>query len=388
MVDIKGIQSLEVIRWKTLDSVSFERFQRLIMDEGNRDIFDEDFAEKIGDRLRELERFGLRTSALLLAIILFMGAINTEMINEINILGVKISKHNSSLDVLVLMTSILFFLTSITNLIGSYYTNLLNSIIKSKFDKDVTEYYMSKFSWSFGNIFGKIRNQNQYIKPKFLVILIIATWATSITVAAVVIYVLQIFIFSSSILSIYTDTRDYDIIGIPIIVVALCALVFHIGSLVIQLPLPMVDRENVKILTDLEESDPEKAREIRASIAKRNLETEKRNIPRLQIIAFLTITLFLHISFLGDGFFTDLSAWIQITLSLLIFVAAISPLLNKYEDKMILRLGTIQNERLKVKRYVNGKRRMLIIRLLISIAYGVISFGYFRGNEIDKAIVF
>lgn len=382
MIDEKEINSLEAIRWKTISSISFDKFSSAINDKHMAEVFDDNFADKIGDRWRELERTNYRLMAALLPSILFIGAVDNGIIENISFLGINFSKQNASLGILVLLSAIIMIFSSAVSLTSDYYENLLESYVNARKTSELSDYYMLQFGWRLGGFLDGFSGKNHHISPNFFVLSVIVTWIASLVFSFVVMTLLQLFIFVNAILSVHNSSHVPDIIGLPIVVIAVCSVVFYVGCMLLRLPLPMTDRENTIKLRSIEDSDPEMAKEIWKNIASRSLEKERRNIITLQVTIFVLSIVALYVLILGTQFFSDYRSLGQIAISLMLFVLVIFPILNRYEAYVIVGRPMEPDRKMRVARYVKDKRRILVVRLAVSCIVAIISFLNFQGDAV------
>ena len=110
------IREYQVIKWKTLYSAALDHFSDITKQEGYSEDFGDDFIKSVGERSRELQRTYIRFSAVLFLLVLFMGSINSDDIEQIAIFDIRISKDNASFGILLLLSSLLMFFTSHLNL--------------------------------------------------------------------------------------------------------------------------------------------------------------------------------------------------------------------------------------------------------------------------------
>ena len=148
------IRNYKIIKWKTLRSASEEKFRELLAREEHNSTFGESYITSVAERWRELQRTHYRFSALLFFLILFMGAINSEDIQEISLFGMKISGDSPALGALLLLTSILMFFVTVVSSTSNSYEGVIKSYIDVKHSEEVSKLYLYRFGWSTAEFFG------------------------------------------------------------------------------------------------------------------------------------------------------------------------------------------------------------------------------------------
>lgn len=378
MTDPHEIQSFDVIKWRTLGSIASSTFKSLIHKELFPSNFDGDFARQIGDRWRELQRTNYKISFLLFSMILLLGAINSDWLHEVEFLGINLSKENSAVSVLILFSAILILATSILSLMSGHYEKLLKAYIEATQNQQFAEYYMLQYGWRLETLFSYQKNSDENINPSVVVVFFTFLWLIAGILALIILGLLQLFLFVGAIISIIDASGIPAFINNSIIAVAICTISFHLVSLLLQLPLPHLDSSNIKILNELEESDPEQAEEIRTRIATRSLQKERRNVALLQIVLFLVSLISPYLLLFGLDFFSHYLAFSEIILGLLVFSTFGSSLLDRYERYVILKERQISDDESRVTQYIKDKKKILLVRLTFSLIFGIVTFLYFR----------
>ena len=378
MTERDEISNLEVIRWKSFASISLDKFASLLRRQQDPNQLDENFAARIGDRLRELERSNIRIFFLLFSSILLIGAVNFGVIDSIAIFGIKLSKENATLGVLILFTSMLLFFYSAISLMSNYYQQLLKSYLNAKSSENLSEYFVLQFSWGLEPLFGGLIDKEQSLRVKSFVVIFLVLWIAAAIVAAIIIGTLQFYIFAGATWSILVFPKLPDYLNVPIVIVATCSMIFSAGCFLFRLPLPYSDSSNIKKIDEISKSDPALGEKIWQGIAEKSLERERRNVALLQLLTVLVFLTIPYVALLGQNFFSSYSVVFSVTLSLVIFQSTFPPILNRFERNRILSLKSFPDKSKRVLEYVKLKRRMLFLRLASSAIFGFLCFLYFQ----------
>ena len=272
------LHDYKLIKWKTLRSASSENFQQLLAREENRSTFDKSYITSVAERWRELQRTQYRFSALLFFLILFMGAINSEDIQELSLFGMKISADGPAIGALLLFTSILMFFVTVVSSASDSYEGVIRSYIEVNHSEDVSKLYLFRFGWSTANNFGNTHHYSYQILAKLAILFSFVFILGGAIVAATLLVVLQFYLYISAIISVQAESQLPEILSVPIVVVASCAAVFSICSYISRIPLPYWDYSNFKKLTELEKEDPARAKQIWTIIGESDLARERRNV--------------------------------------------------------------------------------------------------------------
>ncbi len=372
------IRSFRLVKWKTLRATSGDKFRNLLEREENRSTFDEDYIMAVADRWRELQRTRYRFSALLFFLILLMGAINTEEIQHISFLGMSISGDSPALEILLLLTSFLMFFVAIVSLTSDSYEDMIKSHIAVTKSEEISKYYLLRFGWSAALFLGETRGYSYPFPANLALLLTVILIAGCIIVAGSLAGILQYYLFISSIISAQASAQLPDLLNVPIVVVAICAVSFNVGAVVVAVPLPYWDYSNLDKLEELEKKEPQRAKTIRENIARDDLEKERRNIRALQLIVVMAFAILPKIALAGEEFFADYRMLAPLLITPLIVSVVVAPVLDEYQRRSLL--VRCADDNLPVTEYVRWKRGILWKRLGACCVVGIALFiGYEYG---------
>ena len=195
---------------------------------------------------------------------------------------------------------------------------------------------------------------------------------------AVVLLTLQFFLFVSAVLFVFENPTLPMVVNAPIIFLAGCAAILHVSSILLTLPLPYTDYSNLERLKQLEKDDPSKAERIRTRIAERSLRKERRNVLVLQVVSMLVAMIIFCLVKFGEEFFSDISSLFPLAIATFALIYVVSPLLDKFEHRSILRGTELDDQKSRVHQYVQNKKNIFKIRLLTSVTFGLLSFLLFE----------
>lgn len=148
------ISHYRVIKWKSLRAASEEKFQELLAPQKSESPFDDTYITSVAERWRELQRTHIRFAALLFFLVLFMGVVNSQDVQDISLFGIRISSDGPALGVLLLITSILMFFVTVVSLVSSSYGGIIKSYVEVRQSEDVSKLHLLQFGWSGSLIFG------------------------------------------------------------------------------------------------------------------------------------------------------------------------------------------------------------------------------------------
>ena len=234
-----------------------------------------------------------------------MGAINSEDIQEISLFGMKISGDSPALGALLLLTSILMFFVTVVSSTSDSYEGVIKSYIDVKHSEEVSKLYLYRFGWSTAEFFGGAHEYSYRLLAKLAILLSAIFILGGTVVAAVLLFVLQLYLFISSIISVQADTQLPDFLSVPIVVVAICASIFSMFSYIVKVPLPYWDYSILDKLTELESDDPEREKQVWTSIAQSDLARERRNVGILQLIVVMAAAILPQVALSGAKFFSE-----------------------------------------------------------------------------------
>ena len=368
------IKDYYVFRWRSCLSISVDYFTTLLRDPSLESSFSEDFAVRVGERSREMQRLDFRVSFLLIPFIFLLAAFNSEFVQKITIFGISLSKDNATLGVLLLISAILMIFSSVASIVSSYYNLVLKAYVAVHHDERVVNFYIQQFQFNIGSIFDGFRNENFEIKHNLFTLTIVVFWSVSIICAAILIKLLILFIFIGAIISTLNVPGIPNFINFPIIAVASCAIVFEATSMLLQCPLPFTDFSNKKKLEELEKTEPILADEIRNNIARRGLDQDRRNSIALQVIVLIGFILGPTWFVLGKDLFSRYEIVADILLALAIMLMVFSPLVDKAEKKILAKAFEMTDKELSLKRYISSKKLIAFVRLSLAAIIGFVVF--------------
>ena len=150
----EDIRNYKIMKWITLRSAAGEGFRDVMAREGSKSIFDDDYILSVAERWRELQRTHLRFSIMLFLLILFMGAVNSEEIQQISLFGMRITGDGPALAVLLLLTSILMFFVTVVSLISDSYGDVVKTYVEMNQSDEVSNLYLFQFGWTAASLFS------------------------------------------------------------------------------------------------------------------------------------------------------------------------------------------------------------------------------------------
>ncbi len=334
--------------------------------------FSEEFATRIGERSRELLRLEIRFTLLLLPFIFLLGVFNSEFIQEITIFGISLSKDGATLNVLLLISSILMLFSSAFSLMQSYYSSLLTAYIEANNDEVMVKYIMHQFEWNIGTFLDGLNKRDENISHSKISAMIVGFWLISLLCAIFLLQILVLLIFFGAILSASNVSGIPSFINISVVVFAACVLVFDVTCQLLKCPIPFTDRSNIEKINELEKTNPNLAGEIRQKIARKELHKDRRNSIILQVIVLFVFLITPTWFAIGKDMFSTYEIVPKILFSLVIVLMLISPIIDKFENLMLARVFKITDEELMLKRYIVTRKRIWRMRLIMAAAIGLV----------------
>ena len=377
----EDLHQLEVTKWRTLSSVFQENVESLLRAPALSDHFSKEYVQNVANRHRELQRTDYRLSVVLFLLIIFSGAVESGAVRDIAVFGVQLSAETSALAVLVLVSSLLMFLTSAVSLMADNYSAVIRSLTPPELTDDAGKYYRLQYLWDTGTIFDGFMSRDDDLLTTRIVFSLMLLFFSVLVVAAVILVTLEFYILARAIVSIYERPTLPPILNVPIVVFAACAALFGVGAHLMRLPLPYTDISNLRKLHDLQTSDPARADRIWRQIATHNLRKERRNTTLLQLVVMLVTMISLYL-LTGRDFLSDYSRLVPVVATTVCFVYFVSPLLDKYEGSVILAEAAIDDKKARVEQYVEDKKKILRRRLLVSVLFGGLAYFYFELDDL------
>lgn len=378
MTDHTDIKDYHVIKWRSCISIAVEYFSILLQDPSLKCFFNSVFAAGIGERLRELHRAEFRILFLLLPFILLLGAFESDFIERITVFGISLSKDNATIVVLLLISAILILFSSTVSTVSGYYSEILSAYINAHCDERTAKFYRHQFQWDIGSIFSGLGDKEFHVHHNLLTVAIVCVWGLALIFAAIIVKVLMLLIFAGAIVSTWNVSSMSEFVTIPIVLVAMCALVFDITSMLLRCPLPFTDYSNISKINDLEITDPVQAAQIRDNIARRGLQRDRRNILMLQFSVVIWLIISATFVDIGTELFTKYEIILQI-LAALVLVELLTPsVVNTIERRLLARVFKIADKELSFRRYVSIKKWMWRARVVLAAIIGVVVFFWFR----------
>lgn len=380
------IREFEIVKWKTLKSASKDHIDSLIRQDDVANELDKNYIQAVGERWRELQRTHIRMAAFLFVIILFMGAIDSGIVREISVLGIRISKDNATLPILLLLSSILMFFVVIVSLVSDSYEVVIRSYAEAKKAPLVANYYILQFGWSLNTFLDGSSNQNFQFSAKFAVVSAAIFLIGSLVMAVILIEIMQLFIFASSIASLYRNPGIPNIASLPIVVIAICAALFSVCTFILRLPFPYTDYPNIDKLKQLEIDDPEKAAQIRKRITRVREARERRSVLVLETIVIMISIVATNAIWSGSGFLSDYKILALMIYAPIVLYFINKPIIERYEAYTIAALVKYREVDDLVKQYIRSKKRILIMRLVFAAISGVLSHILFEWAIMDAML--
>ena len=377
-IDEGAIRDYTVVKWRTLSSVAQENFRIFFEHEENIEYFSDSYFQAVGERLRELKRLEFRFSIMFFALVVFMGVVESGAIPGISIFGVRVSNDNSALPILVLISSMLLIFSSVVLLIANRYESVIHSVPSKNLDDSIRNLYTMQFNWQLSSLFEGTTPPDRNQFASLLVVTLVMLVSSCIVLVGVVLLALQLFLFVSAVLFVFENPTLPMFVNTPIIFLAGCATILHVSSILLILPLPYTDYSNLERLKQLEKDDPNKAERVKTQIAERSLRKERRNVMVLQVVSMLVAMIISYLVKFGEEFFSDISMLVPLAIATCALIYFVSPLLDKFENRLILRGAELDDQKLRVYQYVQNKKKIFKIRLLISLAFGLLSFLWFE----------
>ena len=337
----------------------------------------------VGERWRELQRVHLRTAAILFLLILLMGAIDSHMIVEINVVGIRISKDNATLSVLLLLSSILMFFVCTVSLISDSYAAVIWTYSEAKKDPRIASYYAMQFGWSLKSTFDGLSNIRYLLSAKLTVLSAVLFLLSSLVVAVLIAELVQFILFVSTILTVYDSWKLSNNINLPIVVIAICAALFNACAFILSLPLPYYDFSNIEKLEQLEKSDPDEAARVRDRIIKVRESRERRNLLILETITIMIAIVITHVLWPGSGHLSGYMILIPMIYSPIVLYFINKPILERYEAHTIAALAKYREANELIQQYIKCKKRILFMRLVFAAISGVLAFSLFEWAIMD-----
>ena len=381
------ISHYRIIKWKSLRSASEDKLKDLLSPQEHESAFDDTYIVSVAERWRELQRTHYRFAALLFFLVLFMGVVNSEDIQEISLFGVKISSDGPALGVLLLIVSILMFFVTIVSLVSSSYGDIIKSYVEARKSEEVSKLYLFQFGWSGSLIFGGTHDYSYRVFARAAIVLSGVFLLGGIISAVTLISLLQFYLFISSIISVQSNPQLPGLVNVPIVIVAVCAVLFSVCAVIVRVPLPYSDYSNLRKLRELELENPDVVKRIRMKIAKSDLEKERRNVGIWQLLIVMIVGVLPQVALTGERFFSDYYMLVPLLTVPLIVFGILAPILNGYERRSYVVQCDRGEDEVSVDKFVRWKRQVLITRLVVCFFVGVGVFLSFWHNLNDMGIM-
>ena len=381
--DDDEVRQFEITKWRTLSSVFQGNVAALIKTPALSAHFSRDYINNVGDRWRELQKIDFRLSVHLFSLVIFVGAIESGAVHTINLFGLRISSDNSSLAILVCISSLLMLSSTVVSMLTARYHAVINALSPNSATEAVRTYYILQFGWDFDALFAGTKSHDENLTAQKFVLALIGLLYTALLVAALIFIALEYYIFGRAIVFIFVHPQLPSYINLPIIVVAICSYLFSASGLLLHVPLPYRDLSSAQRLVDLEESHPDRAREVRMALAEKSLKRERRNVVVLQLVV-VSITMFsLYLLAATWEIMPGYSMLLRVAIGNVVFGFVAAPLLDRYERSVILAWANIEDAQMRVQQYMRDKKRLVKIRLVAAAGVGGVLFLYF---EIDRLL--
>lgn len=374
MTNYADIKDYHVLRWRSCMSLSVEHFTSLLRIPELQSNFDIDFAVRLGERTRELQRLDFRLSFLLFPPVILLGAFDSEFIQNFTVFGISFSKDNVTLSLILLPSAILMLLSSACSMVAAYYTKILEGYISVYHDNRVASFYIHQFVWNIGSMFDATSGSSSSISHNLFTVTVVGFWVAAIGCAAIITKVLVLLIVVGATISTFGASNIPDFINLPIVALATCAIVFDITCLLLQCPLPFTDYSNLEKLKEVERSNPDLADEIHTSIATRGLERDRRHSLVFQSVVVIGCVIGPTWLVIGNELFTRYQVAFQLLVGLVVVVMVVSPLADRVEGIILRRVFELEDRKLGLERYISTKKWMWRVRLALAAAIGLVVF--------------
>ena len=371
MTNYEDLKDYHVFRWKSCMSLSVEHFKTILRDPKFRSDFDSEFAVRIGERSRELTRISIRFYFLFLPFVITLGAFESEFISDLTVFGISFSRDNATLGILLLISSIILIFSSAVSLISNYYSALLDSYVGVRHDEKVVKFYLHQFDWNLASVFDSVENNTSNISHSYFTSIFIIFWVASLFCAGIILETLILLIFVGATITTLDIPNLPDFVSLPIVVVAICAVVFKISCLLVQCPLPFTDYSNMERLKELEKADPDLADKIRANIATSGLHKDRRNSLFVQAIVLIVFIAGPTWIVIGNDLFKEYEIVLQVFIGLAILIVLISPLVHSVERSILIWVFQIEDKELSLRHYISTKKWMWRFRLIFAAGVGL-----------------
>ena len=369
------IRSLSGRKWVSLGKVTQENFKSLLENSETACKFGETYITSVAERWRELTKWSHKLLFGVIPVVLIIGAINAGPAEKLVFFRLEINKTNGTLEILILLASLLIITKSLLLMMAQHYGSIVKSFAEVNSDSKTMDYYMLQFGWTTEAYWEGLTNPEKHLSAPIVTIFPLFGMAFGLIVVMVLVALLEFFIMLDATISIYRNPLLPMIINVPIVLIASSALLCRASLLLFNLPLPYSDYSNLHKLQDLEESEPARAETIKQNLADISSRNERRNVRILQIVAMLGTMATLYLVDVGTRFYAEYS--IDFVLASGFFLLFILPRFDQMEKKSIYAAVEIEDSDLRLNQYTKVKRWALRLRLLFSALFGAISFLWF-----------
>ena len=89
---------------------------------------------------------------------------------------------------------------------------------------------------------------------------------------------------------------------------------------------------------------------------------------------------------IGMEFFSNYSNLIHVAITVVLFALIFAPLLNKYDQHFAFTASRITDRNLRIQKFLRDIKKILRVRFIFSISFGLISFILFQWNDMLTTI--
>ena len=244
-----------------------------------------------------------------------------------------------------------------------------------------------QFGWSGSLIFGGTHDYSYRVFARAAIVLSGVFLLGGIISAVTLISLLQFYLFISSIISVQSNPQLPGLVNVPIVIVAVCAVLFSVCAVIVRVPLPYSDYSNLRKLRELQLENPDVVKRIRMKIAKSDLEKERRNVGIWQLLIVMIVGVLPQVALTGERFFSDYYMLVPLLTAPLIVFGILAPILNGYERRSYVVQCDRGEDEVSVDKFVRWKRQVLITRLVVCFFVGVGVFLSFWHSLNDMGIM-
>jgi hypothetical protein len=287
-INADDITELRQIKWKTNLSRNLEDFSNVISDDTVFEkYFGVEYVEKLTHKSKELSgtiiKLGLVYTILMLSLFASQNVNNSEF----EVFGYGFKNLNNYKEFLLFLATVISPISAIFIAYQKYLNSLAKECLKKLSpDTNIRKFYSYRFIDEYfdGLLNAKPRESNSW--HAFSVFIIISF-------GLVLLFLFFTLVISSFLIQIYVI---YDVVTKPtlsyymnlfVVTFAITSIAFSWLTSIIQLPMPEIDYSNYSKLSEIEEQDPEKYKEIMKKLAIESSKKEARSLIILYAIIYI-----------------------------------------------------------------------------------------------------